>query len=233
MIICAIKAFAIGVEPSPNTSDIDKAVMWSTLPSPTPHPDTVKLKEYEEQLEVFKKQLEESQKENREKGEILNKLNAKKITTINSINKCLGGVLKNKGEVFWLACENNKFEDVQKMAIMLSSISIHETSTSKGVGTSPVSNDLKNIAGINWDGNPKITHKGRYRVFKDIDESIYNLAYIIKNYYVKAGRTTIASIGNKFCPLDDAENGKYGMQNETWIPNVTRLFNKISKDCLK
>lgn len=150
---------------------------------------------------------------------------------INAINKYLsGGLLENKGSVYYDAGLQKKVSP-----ILMAAISIHETSADDKdgnwrPGNSKVLRTCSNVAGINWDGDKDIAHNGRYRVFKNIDESIYNLAYIIRHYYIDQGRNDISSIGAKYAPLDDYENGKYGMDNNCWVDRVTTLYEKISAD---
>ena len=141
-----------------------------------------------------------------------------KQTVIAAIDNALGGILKGKGKVFYDA---GKSRGVNPM--LMAAISIHETAN----GTSKVLKECNNIAGINWTGKKDVKHKGRYTVFKDVDESIYNLAYILDNHYIRQKRVSIESIGSKFCPLDDKDDGKWGMDNSTWVPNVTKLYVKI------
>jgi hypothetical protein len=144
-----------------------------------------------------------------------------KDNVISAINNNLGGLLKNKGSVYYDA---GKSKHVNPM--LMAAISIHETAN----GTSKVLKDCNNIAGINWTGDKSIPNKGRYRVFNSIDDGIYNLAYILYNYYIRQNRVSIETIGTKFCPLSDKDDGKYGMDNKTWIPNVTKIYCKILED---
>lgn len=140
------------------------------------------------------------------------------IQRINKINKFLKGKLKGKGDVFVKAWRDHGVD-----CYLMAAISIHETAN----GTSQVCRDYNNIAGINWHGDKNIKHVGRYRVFTNVDESILFLGGLLRTNYIDKGLTDIASIGNKFCPLDDVDNGKYGMDNSTWIPNVTKLYEQI------
>jgi beta-N-acetylglucosaminidase len=141
-----------------------------------------------------------------------------KQTVIAAIDNNLGGILKGKGKVFYDA---GKSRHVNPM--MMAAISIHETAN----GTSKVLKACNNVGGINWSGDKNIPHKGRYRVFKTVDDSIYNLAYILDNHYIRQQRTSIETIGAKFCPIDDPDNMKYGMDNSTWVPMVTKNYVKI------
>lgn len=145
-------------------------------------------------------------------------LSLSKEKVITSINTKLKGKLVNKGEVFYTA---GKSRNVNPM--LMAAISIHETAN----GKSKVLAECNNVAGINWTGNKNIPKKGRYAVFKDVDDSIYNLAYILDNNYIKQNRTTIETIGAKFCPLNDKDNGKWGMENSSWVPSVTLKYIEI------
>lgn len=144
-----------------------------------------------------------------------------KPVVITSINKYLNGLLKDKGEVYYTS---GKSKHVNPM--LMAAISIHETAN----GTSVVLKKYNNVAGINWTGDKTIKHQGRYTVFKDIDDSINNLAYILDNHYIRQNRISIEAIGAKFCPIDDPDNGKWGMENSTWIPNVTKIYTKILEE---
>jgi hypothetical protein len=146
----------------------------------------------------------------------------KKEKVIQAIDNNLGGLLNGKGAVFYDAGQQNNVNPM-----LMAAISVHETAS----GNSKVLRECNNVAGINWTSNNE-PHIGRYRVFSSIDDSIYNLAYLLNNYYIQQGRTTIDSIGRKFCPLDDIDNGKYGMSNESWIPNVTKIYQKILKEAV-
>jgi beta-N-acetylglucosaminidase len=156
-------------------------------------------------------------------------LEANKV--IASINSKLKGKLKDKGSVFYDAGKSRKVNPM-----LMAAIAIHETANGSlfqivnGVRRPSVLNTCNNVAGINWTGSKSVPHKGRYRVFKDIDESIYNLAYILDSYYIKQNRTSIEDIGAKFCPSNDVDNGKYGMKNESWVPSVTSKYSQILKE---
>lgn len=141
-----------------------------------------------------------------------------KSKVITAIDHNLGGILKSKGNVYYDA---GKSRNVNPM--LMAAISIHETAN----GTSKVLKSYNNVGGINWSGDKNVPHKGRYRVFKTVDDSIYNLAYILDNHYIRKQRTSIETIGAKFCPLDDPDNMKYGMDNSTWVPSVTKYYVQI------
>jgi hypothetical protein len=141
-----------------------------------------------------------------------------KSKVIAAIDNKLGGILAGKGSVYYDA---GKGRNVNPM--LMAAISVHETAN----GTSKVLRECNNVAGINWTGSKGIPHKGRYRVFKSVDDSIYNLAYILDNHYIRSGRVSIEAIGLKFAPLDDKDNGKFGMDNNCWVPMVTKYYVQI------
>jgi hypothetical protein len=109
--------------------------------------------------------------------------------------------------------------------MLMASIAMHETQ-----GNSKVLRECNNVGGINWDGDKKVKRKGRYRVYDNIDDGINHLAYVLSEYYIKKGRTSIEKIGAIYCPLNDPDNGKWGMDNAVWIPNVTKLYQSILKE---
>jgi hypothetical protein len=97
-------------------------------------------------------------------------------------------------------------------------------------GTSQMIRTLNNVAGISWDEDPKTPHEGRWRRFATVDDSIYHLAYILKNFYIDIGKTDIVSIGHKYCPLSDPLSGKNAALNVHWIPNVKQFYEEIVGD---
>jgi hypothetical protein len=152
--------------------------------------------------------------------------------TIANINKALGNaLLKNRGAQFYKAAK-----EVNIDVYIPPAISIHETTTGNGVGTSDVLKECNNVAGINKVAGK--AYKGWYIWFKNennqysdgIEESIYDLCYRLKTFYIDEGRTTIDKIGAKFAPLNDSRNGIAGMQNSSWVPHVTQLYNIMSNN---
>ena len=156
-----------------------------------------------------------------------------KLKVVSAINKYLaGGLLANKGEVYYDAGKKNKVN-----SMLMASISWHETATESGKGawvpgTSKVLRELNNVAGINRrTGFP---FKGRYTWYKGgINESIYDMAVLLKTVYIDAGKGDIQSIGQVWAPLDDYENGKYGMENAGWAGSVLEKYSKILEEASK
>jgi len=143
----------------------------------------------------------------------------KKENVIKAIDKHLKGRLKYMGTYFYMAGQKYKVN-----SMLMASIAIHETAN----GMSDVLKRCNNVGGINRrKGFPS---SGRYAVYESVAEGIYDMAKLLRNNYLDKGLNDIESIGNKYCPLWDKDNGKYGMSNESWIPTITRLYAKILKD---
>jgi hypothetical protein len=223
--IFSIKIGVIGMELAKDNDPQWKKMMLSGIePSPTINPMIKEIDQLKQENKTLKELISKSEFDRK-----VAELSKKKI--IDTINKYVaGGLLVNKGEVYYDAGMQNNISPV-----LLAAITIHETSDNDKngnwkPGNSKVLRECNNVAGINWTGEKDIPHKGRYRVFKDIDDSIHNLSYILKHYYINQGRTDIASIGEKFCPLDDKDDGKWGMENKLWIPTVTKLYEQINNE---
>jgi hypothetical protein len=145
-----------------------------------------------------------------------------KLKVVQAINKKLTGLLTGKGEVFYNCGKNKKVNPM-----LMCAIAMHETAG----GTSKVLRECNNVGGINWTSKAD-KRKGRYKVYDSIDDSINHLAYILSEYYIKKGRTSIEAIGAIYCPLNDPDNGKWGMSNESWVPSVTNTYQQILKEAI-
>lgn len=178
-----------------------------------------------------------SKPENKEiQNEKENKELTNQIKTIEVFNKYLkGGLLEDKGEIFYdAAIKQNVNPKVLNFPVLLTSISIHETRTEiEGTwiaGTSDTLKKYNNIAGINWPIEDRTYHEDRYMIFNSINDSIYDLAERLKRYYIDEGKVTIKQIAKKYAPINDKDNGKNGVQNESWEPSVTKIYKNMLKD---
>lgn len=208
-----------------NNPSMQNTWLTSGLITPTPNP-----------LIIESDRLKDENRRLRElvsRGEVDRKMaEMDKMKIIRAIDKFLvGGLLENKGNVYY---DSGKINNVSP--VLMAAISIHETSDDDKngnwrPGNSKVLRECNNVGGINTDDDKNTPHKGRYRVFKNIDESIYHLGYLLKNFYINQGRNDIASIGYKYCPpTGDPDDGKWGMVNSQWVPMVTKIYENISKE---
>ena len=146
----------------------------------------------------------------------------KVIQAINKALDVLDSRMKNKGEVIYKAGKKYKVNSMMMAAIMQQEI---------GVKPSDPEDPLircNNVAGINRRTGR--AYSGRYAVYKSIDESIYDMALLLRENYLNDGLKDIPSIGNRYCPVKDKDNGKFGMVNESWIPNVEEFYKQILAD---
>lgn len=153
--------------------------------------------------------------------EISAKANQTDNYIVKVINNNLSGLLENKGEVYY-----DTSIKYNVSPLLLVAITLHETDNCK-------SNLLKttnNVAGINHVSGDNYKAIGRYNIYETVENSIDHLGYILKVFYIDAGKKTIDQIGKKYAPLNDYQNGKYGMSNSSWIPNVTKNYNRMEKE---
>lgn len=146
---------------------------------------------------------------------------------IKAINSELNGLLEGKGQVFY---EAGKLENVNPM--LLAAIAKHETRVKQNgawVCNSNVLREANNVAGINWNRTSIFERYGRYNKYPSIDKSIYDMAEKLKYFYINEGKTDISSIGAKWAPMNDYQQGMYGMDNSIWAKEVTEIYNKILK----
>ena len=84
-----------------------------------------------------------------------------------------------------------------------------------------------NVSGMNYTIDSQYKKNGWYVNYPSIEASIEDLAYRLSKYYIKEGRTTIESIGEKYAPVSDPRNHQHGMNNNKWVHNVTMYYNEI------
>lgn len=153
-----------------------------------------------------------------------------KQKVINAINKHLdGGRLTGKGEQFYKA-----FEDHKVSAIMMASIAYFESRVEVNgkwiAGLSDLTFRLNNFCGMNRrTGFP---YEGRYAKYPSIDVAIDDMGFWLRKNYLDKGLKDIPSIGRKYCPVSDKDNGKHGMDNSKWAQAVEKKFKEIKKDVL-
>lgn len=182
-------------------------------PLPTEDPKDTIINHLQKENHEFKMQLVS-------RGDIERKEQLKKDKIIKAINKNLTG---NLGEFFYLA---GKEYDVNPM--MLSAIAKWETANL----TSDLAKNHHNFGGINWSERwiGKYKRYGRYVSYPDMQTGIYEFARLIKEIYIDDGHDSLDKIQKKYAPLNDKDNGKYGMDNNAWLPNVEAIYIKILND---
>lgn len=145
--------------------------------------------------------------------------------TADDLNKHLGGVLTGKGDIFL-----RMQDEVGINAAFLAAIAMVESAN----GESKLATKKNNIAGIRRlikVENPLDPDKKRifeFRTFASVDDCICYLGKLLKNSYVDNGRTTVASIGAKYCPTNDPTD-KAGT-NGLWPRSVSAKMNQLTRD---
>lgn len=103
---------------------------------------------------------------------------------------------------------------------LLAAIACHES----GYGTSQKAKEYNNVTGtLRYDKNSK---KWKARQFSSIRECFAFTAKNLRENYIKSGRTSIRSIGAKYCPVG-AENDPTNL-NVHWVTGVTKIYNELS-----
>ncbi len=129
------------------------------------------------------------------------------------IDKHLGGVLKGQGK---------KFLELQEKyginAVFLAAITMNES----GNGTSYSARKRNNVGGVRY------RNSYRFRTYNNVSECLDDMAYNLKDNYINEGRTTVARIGSKYCPISD-KSDKEGI-NKHWARNVSFYMGKIIND---
>ena len=130
--------------------------------------------------------------------------------TAEQINKYLGGVLKGKGA---------KFIELQEKyginAAFLAAIAINESSN----GTSYGARKRNNVGGVREYGSYK------FKVYERVEDCLEDMADFLSDNYVGEGRTTIGTVGAKYCPVDD-KSDKENI-NQFWPRNVGYHMSRI------
>jgi len=106
--------------------------------------------------------------------------------------------------------------NVNKWLIL--AICLHESAN----GTSNLISSRNNPAGILNDSYTD------FRKFSTLEEGIERTFYIIRNYYMDEGLTTIKQIGSKYCPAGDTSD-KTNI-NKYWVPSVSKLYEEMKKN---
>lgn len=151
----------------------------------------------------------------------------KQSRVVQSINKFLKNKLSGKGEVIY---RFSKQREPVVNPVLVTAIIIHELGEDCN---SPLIQKTDNVAGINWTPDSPYSRSGRYNDYRKhggIDESILHLTKILSRYYIAQGYNSIDTIQQKYAPLNDKENGKYGMSNDVWKNNVTQIYKQIMKE---
>lgn len=136
------------------------------------------------------------------------------VTTKNSgitawrLNQHLGGVLKNKGEVFVKAGLKYGVDP-----LFLAALATHES----GRGSSKFSKQYNNVCGLLFKDKP--------RKFKSVDECIFFCAERLNRYYHREGKVTVEQVGNKFCPIG-VKNDPQKI-NRHWVPKIVTYMKQI------
>lgn len=162
--------------------------------------------------------------------------------TTEAINKYLaGGLLEKHGDTFFRAGQKHKVDSK-----VLAAIAIHETSVDGIPGISEVIRTTNNVGGINWTKYTYVKQDGKlikilnpykkagwYNKYDSIEESIFDMAARLEMFYIDEGRTTLEAIGAKWAPTNDKRNGIGGMDNNSWVPHVTSVYNSIVSEMQK
>ena len=133
--------------------------------------------------------------------------------TAEEIDKHLGGVLKGHGA---------KFLELQDKyginAVFLAAITMNESEN----GTTYSARKRNNVGGIRYRQSYK------FRVYNNVDECLEDMASLLKRRYINMGRTTVAKVGAKYCPIAD-KSDKEGI-NKYWARNVSYYMKRIIND---
>jgi hypothetical protein len=187
--------------------------LFSPPPTPTPDPDKVEIEKLTIQRDTLTYQLEQE-----------NQAKISMNTYISAINKFLCNNLNKKGNVYYKAANS---QEPQVSPVLLVAISLQEV----GQGcNSPLIKRTGNVCGMNWTNDSQYGRYGRYVDYSNkggVDASIWDMAHRISKYYIASGRCTISQIGAMYAPIDDRQNGMYGMNNNEWSANVTKYYNMI------
>ena len=124
-------------------------------------------------------------------------------------------------ELYSITCpEENETELVKKISAkydvdwkLIEAIVRHET----GNRTSRAYHELNNVGGL--------MGKEGLMKFDSKEESYERLVYIIKNYYIDMGLTTIEQIGSKYCPVG-AKNDPNNL-NQYWVKGVKSIYENL------
>lgn len=112
-----------------------------------------------------------------------------------------GSVLQGKGaEIYDIAVQNGV------NPALFAAIICNET----GYGTSKRIKNQNNPGGIK-------NRSGSFKTYGSLNEGLNGMAKLLKKSYIDQGRTSISSIGNKYCP-----------GSSLWKKNVTQLYKKFS-----
>jgi len=156
---------------------------------------------------------------------------------IKAINKHLdGGRLTRSGHLFYKA-----YEDHGVSAMLMASIAYFESRVyihNRWVaGLSKNTFRINNFNGMNRRTGFKSS--GRYTDYDSIEQAIDDMGYWLRYCYLDGNNAkkkkckSIYDIAEIYCPVDDPDNGKFGMQNEMWPEVVENKFNAIQKDAIK
>jgi hypothetical protein len=136
------------------------------------------------------------------------------VTTEDSLNKSLGGVLAGHGQDF--------IEMGAKYGIdprLLAAISIHETAN----GSSHAVRTYNNVAGLM---DPSTPGDRGFQAFGSIRDGIEAQARLLRRGYLDQGRTSIAAIGSKWAPTVGATNDPGGL-NSGWASGVKSFYERL------
>jgi len=142
-------------------------------------------------------------------------LSQKSNLSANQFNSIIEKTLESRGYVYTASTFYNIGESLYNMeqtyginGLFALAVSSQETE----YGFSNLAVNKNNLFGISGDNG--------YRGFDTIDECIQYFGNMIAKYYVGCDRTTISSIGFKYCP-----------GSKSWITNVSWFFNLYGDTC--
>ena len=101
--------------------------------------------------------------------------------------------------------------------LMVAAIIKHESAN----GTSLAIRRQNNIAGF-------MGNDDRLRNFKSIDSSVDFMVNLLKTHYINEGKTTLAQIQKKYCPIG-VRNDPTGL-NKYWLPSVNEYYKTMVKE---
>ncbi len=123
------------------------------------------------------------------------------------------GVLADKGAFIEEVCAKYGVDPYLATSIM-----VNET----GWGTSNAIKNHNNPGGY----MDSATNWSTIKTFDTLEDGIEAVVKNLSKNYLNQGRTTIASIGDKYCPVG-AANDPTGL-NSGWIPGVTKIYNELA-----
>lgn len=163
---------------------------------------------YQQEIENMRRDMDILRNDKVSRGEVERIERLEKDKVIKAIDGQLRGALLGKGEFIYYASKENNVNPM-----LVAAIARHET----GNGTSQICVKNNNPGGI--------TSGIGFAKYPTLEAGIEAMVRLLKNEYIDKGRTTIESIGKKYCPIN-ASNDPQKL-NKYWIPMVTNNYQRI------